>query len=279
MILNDSFPENTMSVIQNFGVLELTIMAVLTAYIGLAFYAAYSANRQVFPAPPPGYLDSEDIIKLTYAKPDQKVSLVYLENPDSRYLVYYHHGNGEDLKSIRPRLESLRKAGFAVLAWDYPGYGTSDGKPTERLVKEIAEKIWTKIPESYGFAYQKVILYGRSLGGGPAVWLASKYKAAGLIMEGTFASIFRVGLPMNFLPWDIFDNLKLIGSVRCPSLFIHGTHDKRVPFSHAEKLYAKAPEPKFFAWMDNGQHNDVIESYPDIYYNSLTRFIEHLDKQ
>ena len=268
-----------MSAFQSISALNLILIIVSLGYIGLVLFAAFFANRLVFPAPPPGYLDSEDIIKFTFAEPNQNVSLVYLKNPDSKYLIYYNHGNAEDLKSILPRLESLRKAGFAVLAWDYPGYGTSDGNPTERLVNEIAEKIWKKIPETYGFAHKKVILYGRSLGGGPVAWLASKHKAAGLIMEGTFASIFRVGLPVNFLPWDIFDNLKLIGSIQCPSLFIHGTHDRTVPFSHAEKLYAKAPEPKFFAWMDNGKHNDVIDTYPDIYYSSLTKFIEHLDIQ
>lgn len=260
------------------GMIKTVFVIILLAYLGLVLFAALFANRMVFPAPPPGYIDSSDIIKFTYDEAGDSVSMVYLRNPGSKYLIYYHHGNGEDLHHILPRIEALRKSGFSVLAWDYPGYGTSDGKPSEKLVNRISEKIFQTIPGTYGYKHANVILYGRSLGGGPVVWLATKYKTAGLIMEGTFASVFRVGLPLNVLPWDIFDNMKRIRSIQCPSLFIHGTHDQVVPFRHAEKLYERAPNPKFFAWMDNGTHNDIIEAFPEIYFGSLSRFVDSLGK-
>lgn len=258
------------------GFWKLILLLPVLGYVGLALFAFVFANRLAFPAPPPGYADSPDIRKFTYNEAGRQVSMVYLEEPGSPFLVYYHHGNGEDLQGILPRLQALRKAGFSVLAWDYPGYGTSDGRPSEKLVNTVAEQIWQTIPGTFGFSHDRVILYGRSLGGGPATFLASRHRAAGLVLEGAFTSIFRVGTRVNILPWDIFDNLALIGSITCPALFIHGTDDETVPFRHGRQLWEKAPEPKFFAWLDNGRHNDLIDVYPETYYSSLLRFRDFL---
>lgn len=260
------------------GFIKLLLILPGIGYFALVLYALLFANRLVFPAPPPGYSDSPDIIKLQGTGSEGSVSLLFIENPGSPYLIYYHHGNGEDLQSILPRLEALKDAGYSVLAWDYPGYGTSTGTPTEKSVQDFARQIWESIPEQFGYAHDKVILYGRSVGGGPALWLASQYEAAGVIAEGTFTSIFRMGLPVNILPWDIFDNLKYVESLKCPSLFIHGTNDQTVPFSHAVKLHEKAAGPKFFTWINDGQHNDIIESYSDTYYTSLNRFREFISQ-
>lgn len=258
------------------GLIKLLLILPGVGYLALMMFAVLFANKLVFPIPPAGYSDSEDIIRFPYDSSGNEVSLVYLRNPASQHLIYYHHGNGEDLKSILPRLQALREAGFSVLAWDYPGYGTSDGKPSEKLVLEIAEKIFQAIPSSFGYEHESVILYGRSLGGAPAIYLAQSYKAAGLIAEGVFTSIFRVGIGVNILPWDMFNNMVRIRSLRCPSLFIHGTSDRTVPFSHGVKLHREAPAPKFFTWIQGGKHNDIIDTYSDTYYSSINRFREFI---
>jgi fermentation-respiration switch protein FrsA (DUF1100 family) len=256
--------------------LKIILLVLIFGYFGLAAFALLFANRLVFPAPPAGYQDGPDSLKFTYNEAGDAVTLFYLPNPRARFLIFYHHGNGEDLIGIRSRLEDLVKAGYAVLAWDYPGYGTSDGTPTEKSVLSIADTLWDALPERFGFAHHDTLLYGRSVGGGPAVWLASREKPAGLILEGTFTSIFRVGLPFNPLPWDIFDNLSRISEVACPILIFHGTADRTVPFSHGQQLYEAAPEPKFFSWIDGGGHNDLPETYPEIYHSSLEAFTSHL---
>ena len=254
------------------------LLLPVAGYLGLCLYAALVANSRIFPAPPSGYKDSPDILKLTYNQAGEAVSMVYLGNPVSPYLVFYNHGNGEDLQSILPRLKFLQQSGFSVLAWDYPGYGTSDGQPTEKLVQDIAEQIWKMIPEEFGYQPRQVILYGRSLGGGPAVQLATRHQAAGLVLEGCFTSIFRLGLGAPILPWDIFNNLATIGSVNCPVMVIHGTNDQVVPFEQGLQLYAKAPEPKTFTWIKDAGHSDVIEKFPEVYYSSLNRFLELISK-
>ncbi|MEX0322149.1 MAG: alpha/beta hydrolase [Puniceicoccaceae bacterium] len=260
----------------SFGILKLLLLIPGVAYLGLVVFAATFANRLVFPAPAASYKDSPDIIKFPYDDKGRSVSMIFLQNPGSDQLIFYHHGNGEDLQHTLGKMQFLREAGYSVLAWDYPGYGTSDGRPTEKLVLEIAEKIWNRIPADYGYAHDQVVHYGYSLGGGPAIWLAKKYACAGVIVEGTFTSIFRVGLPIKLLPWDLFDNQRWIPDITCPILIMHGTEDETVPFSHAKKLYELAPDPKSFTWVHNGRHTDLLDSHQETYLDSLKRFTESL---
>jgi abhydrolase domain-containing protein 17 len=265
-----------MSVSSTIGLIKPVALILVLAYFGLALFALLFANRLVFPAPRSSYADGPGLLKFTHNEKGDQVTLLYLENPTSPYLVYYHHGNGEDLGGIRQRLEALHRAGFSVLAWDYPGYGTSDGRPAADAILRIAEQLWESIPESFGYPPEQVILYGRSVGGGPATWLASRHQPAALILEGTFTSVFRIATIINILPWDIFDNLGRIGDIRCPVLFLHGTHDETVPFSHSQQLLERAPAPKSFTWVEGGRHNDLVETYPEIYTSSIRRFVESL---
>lgn len=258
--------------------IKLALTVGLLAYGGLLLFALFFANRLIFPAPEPGYRDGPGIERFRWNEEGETVAVQYLPVPGSRYLVFYQHGNGEDLHLIQPRLEVLQRAGLSVLAWDYPGYGTSEGRPSPMRILESAEAVWKEIPETYGFTHDRVILYGRSVGGGPATWLASRHPAAGLVLEGSFTSVFGVVFPFPILPWDVFENKKHIGKINTPLLVLHGTADRVVPFSHGRQLHELAKDPKFFAWFEGGGHNDLVEAYPDIYLSSLRRFVEELGK-
>ncbi|HKJ89958.1 MAG TPA: alpha/beta hydrolase, partial [Oceanipulchritudo sp.] len=193
-----------MSASSSIGLLKLALIVPVIAYLGLVLFALLFANGLIFPAPAPtpDYEVDAGLTRFRHNDMGEEVTLRYIENPGSQLLVFYHHGNGEDLGRIEPRLDALVKAGFSVLAWNYPGYGSSDGRASEREVLRVAAKIWDSIPETYGFSHHQTVLYGRSIGSGPATWLASRSEAAGLIIEGGFTSIFDVALPVKLLPWD-----------------------------------------------------------------------------
>jgi hypothetical protein len=260
-------------------VLKVGLISVVVGYLALAGFALLFADRLAFPAPPTSYRDGPETIKFTYGEAGEAVTLQYLPQPQSRFLIVYHHGNGEDLGTIQDRLEILYKAGFAVLAWDYPGYGTSDGSASESSVITAAKALLESIPQRYGYSIEQTIQYGRSIGGGPALALASEYPVAGVILEGTFTSIFEVGLPVNILPWDIFNNLQRIPRIQCPVIVLHGTNDETVPFSHGKQLYDAAQNPKFFAWFDGGRHNNLVDDFPQTYSDALNGFQQHLTQQ
>jgi len=271
--------DHTMADAPLFSWIKLALVVGTLAYVGLLLFAMLFANRLLLPAPAPGYRDGPGIDHIPWNEAGETVAVQFLPVTGSRYLIFYHHGNAEDLQSIQPRLHALREAGFSVLAWDYPGYGTSGGKASPQRILKSAEAVWMRIPEMYGFSHDTTLLYGRSVGGGPATWLASRHAPAGLILESTFTSVFRVVFPFPLLPWDIFNNLDQIDRINTPLLVMHGTADSVVPFSHGSKLHELARQPKFFTWFDEGGHNDLVESFPEIYRSSLHRFVEEISSE
>ncbi len=258
------------------NLLKMILMTVATAYLGLALFALVFANRMIFPQPPSSYSDSDAIIKIPYGDEGYEISALFLPNQQADRIVFYHHGNGEDLGRTQGRLELLREQGFAVFAWDYPGYGTSTGRPNERRIMQAAQASMQYIVEELGFSEEQVILYGRSLGGGPAVQLAEDHGVAGVILEGTFTSTFRVLTRIRLLPWDIFDNLSRIDAIEAPLLIIHGTLDHTIPYSHSLKLYERAADPKTLVTVDTGGHNNLVEDFAEIYWEAVDTFIQSL---
>jgi pimeloyl-ACP methyl ester carboxylesterase len=260
------------------GILKLVLLGCLAAYFGLALFALLFARSMVFPAPAPNYPPSVDWPRFVYGEgPDDYVITRYLPNPEARFLVLYQHGNAEDLGVIDGRMEILRQLGYAVLAWEYPGYGHSPGKTSEKAILEVAGQLLERTPQATGFPIERILLYGRSVGSGPSTWMATQKPVAGLILEGPFTSTFRVVTQVKVLPWDIFDNLARIPNIQCPVLILHGTRDETVPFSHGKKLLEAAPEPRSFAWFTDGGHNNLIEDYTDVYSSAILQFTGSLN--
>jgi fermentation-respiration switch protein FrsA (DUF1100 family) len=249
------------------------VRSLLLIYISVGLYAFFFADGKIFLPQPSSYRDNSDIIKLTTPSRIQ-LSAVYLKNPASDYTIIYSHGNAEDLGDIRHVLQQLQNIGFSVFAYDYRGYGTSQGIPSESNAYRDIETVYNYVTQQLGIPTQRIIAYGRSVGGGSAVDLAAKKSLAGLIMESTFTSAFRVVLPIPMLPFDKFPNIDKIKKVNCPVLVMHGKADQTIPFSHGEKLFAAAKQPKLSLWIDEADHNDFIWVAGNRYRDTLRKFVE-----
>ncbi|MFE1746374.1 alpha/beta hydrolase [Coleofasciculus sp. H7-2] len=224
-------------------------------YAFLCFYAYFFSDRMIFLPQPSSYQDSSEILKLTTADGVQ-ISAAYLPNPNATYTILYSHGNAEDLLDVLSVRQGLRNLGFAVFAYDYRGYGTSQGTPTEGNSYRDIDAAYTYLTQQLGVPPNQIIAYGRSVGSGPAVDLASRQPLAGLIVESAFITAFRVLTRIPIVPFDKFRNLDKIKQVRCPVLVMHGRADEVIPFWHGEQLFAAANEPKRFLWVDGAGHND-----------------------
>ena len=107
------------------------LLVIAALYIGLALFAYFLSDSMIFLPHPSSYQDSPEVLKITTAS-GKKISAVYLPNPAAGSRLLVSHGNAEDLGDDRNWLEDLRRAGFSVFAYDYEGYGTSEGKPSEK---------------------------------------------------------------------------------------------------------------------------------------------------
>ena len=179
------------------------------------------------------------------------------------------HGNAEDMMDTLWELQPLAGQGYTVASVDYPGYGLSDGSPTEEGCYRNVHRLYDWLVEACGFKPEDIIVDGFSIGSGPATELAATKPVGGLILEAPFLSAPRVVTRIRLLPIDPFPNLKRIGNVKCPVLIMHGTKDNVIPYRHGEALFALAHEPKRFVPVISDDHNLLPNHYGENRYREL----------
>lgn len=168
------------------------------------------------------------------------IPCLLLQRPRAAYTIVYFHANAEDLGRVRVLARVLvEHLGVHFLAVEYPGYGICSGDPTEQNLLSDAEVVFRFVTDVLLVPINRVLIMGRSVGGGPSIYLASKYECAGLVTLSAFSSLRSV--VKSFVGWgalfpDLFDNLTRIRSVMCPVLLIHGTEDKTVDVDQAREL-------------------------------------------
>jgi fermentation-respiration switch protein FrsA (DUF1100 family) len=246
-------------------------------YLALCLFALFLSDSVIFQPPPSSYRDTSEILKVTTAS-GRKISARYLHNSAAKFTLLVSHGNAEDLGYDRYWLEDLSRAGFNVFAYDYEGYGTSEGKASEKAVYEDEAAAYDYLAVELKTPPDDIILFGRSVGTGPAVHIAARRPAAGLILQSPFLSAFRVLTRIPVLPFDKFPNYKDIGHVHCPVLIMHGNNDTVIGTWHGKRLFELANEPKSFLWIDGADHNDFDMVAGQRYIDALQRFAASLDK-
>ncbi|RCJ26550.1 alpha/beta hydrolase [Nostoc sp. ATCC 43529] len=252
--------------------------SLIAIYVFFGVYVYFRADSMIFLPQPSSYEDNQEIIKLITID-NTKISARYLYNPKADYTILYAHGNAEDLGNIKQTLEQLYAWGFSVLSYDYRSYGTSEGLPTEKNAYHDIDSAYNYLTKDLKISPQKIIVWGRSVGGGSAVNLASQRPVAGLIIESTFISAFQVIVPFPILPFDKFSNIDKIKNIKCPVLVVHGKVDEIIPFYHGEKLFAAASSPKLYFWVEQASHNDLLWEAGDKYQTTLDKFIKLLNKR
>jgi len=247
------------------------VRSLLFIYTFFALYVFFRADSMIFLPQPASYPDTKTSLKLSVTQTEQ-ISAIYLPNSQATHTLLYIHGNAEDLGDIRPLLDRLHGWGFSVFAYDYRGYGTSDGNPSERNAYQDADAAYSYLTQQLKIPPEQIVVYGRSVGGGSAVDLASRHPVGGLILESTFTSAFRVVVPFPILPFDKFSNLDKLRKVHCPVLVMHGQADQTIPIQHGQRLYEAAREPKMSLWVAEAGHNDLDQVAGERYQQTLVAF-------
>lgn len=194
--------------------------------------------------------------------------------------ILFLHGNAGNASHRLPNAAALARLGSDVLLLDYRGYGRSEGSPSETGVYADARAGLAHLVEVRRVPEERVVLFGRSLGGAVAIDLARERPLAGVIVESTFTSLAdmgsRVAGPIGRLLGRGFDSRGKIASVRAPLLFFHGDRDEIVPFALGRRLFEAAPAPKAFEVIAGAGHNDTVEVGGRPYLERIGRFLEEV---
>ncbi len=204
----------------------------------------------------------------------------FLPHKSPRGVALFCHGNAGNVSDSAESLRTLHdRHGLSVLAFDYRGYGRSEGTPSEAGLLQDARAARAWLAKRAGVSEVDVVLMGQSLGGAVAVDLAAEDGARGLVLASTFASLPEVAahhvrwLPTQSLMRNRFDSESKIGRYAGPLLQVHGDRDRVVPFEQGKRLFDAANEPKRFVVSAGGDHNDPLS---DEYRDALDEFLAAL---
>lgn len=177
--------------------------------------------------------------------------------------LLWAHGNGGNVANREDVLLALQARGLAVLAYDYRGYGRSEGRPSEAGLQLDAAAAYDDLV-ARGVPPSRIVCFGESLGGAVSIALAAERPCAAVIVVSTFTRLRDVARQhygaLAALAGNQFDSTARVGALAVPILIAHGDADDIVPFALGEQLHALAPQPKRFLRVPGKQHNDVFDS-------------------
>jgi fermentation-respiration switch protein FrsA (DUF1100 family) len=214
------------------------------------------------------YLDTED---------GERLHGWWLPAENSRGTILYCHGNAGNITDRRPALEGLLPLGFDIFIFDYRGFGQSTGSPTEQGTYIDVKRAWKYLVEERRIPPEKIIVWGRSLGGAIATYLASKVAPAALVLESTFTSLPDLTDELYWIPdksWVAvqYPSLDRIRSIRVPHLHAHSPHDDLIGFHHGRMLFeASGSIRKEFVEI-GGTHRSGHLTQPE-YRERVVRFL------
>ena len=189
--------------------------------------------------------------------------------------LIYAHGNGELIDHWRSEMQDLADSGVNVLLVEFPGYGHSDGKPSRATLRETFTRAYDWLIERSEVDPDRVIAWGRSIGGGVASDLALARPVKALILQSTFSSMATMAWQgfraPGFLLRDRYNVAKAVAMFDGPVLLIHGTKDEVIPYLHAERI-AAVREGLEVIEIDCG-HNDCGPHWGEI-REEVLRFVE-----
>ncbi len=263
------------------GIALLALSLAYSGIMGLIYFnqdnMVFVPSRQVNLTPKSVGLKFESVLLTT---PDRlRLAAWWIPSNDPQgYVILFCHGNGGNISHRLDYALLFHQMGLSSFHFDYRGYGNSEGTPTEAGLYLDALTAWEYLTQVRQIPPHQIILYGESLGGGVASYLATEKPVAGLILASTFTSLTDRAkeiypfLPVHLLSKYKFNTIDRLPQINIPVLVIHSRADLIIPYHHGEKLFAHANEPKMFLEIQ-GDHNEGFLESGKIYTEGILHFI------
>ena len=239
----------------------------------------YCPVREVPYTPDELGLDFESVVFKT--RDGLRLSGWYIPAENSDFTVLFCHGNGGNMMHRLDSINIFYNLGLNCFIFDYRGYGSSEGKPSEEGTYLDVRAAYKWLTKQKKIPPDDIIIFGRSLGGSIAAQLASKVKAKALVIESGFTSYVDIGrkfypyMPVRWFARFSYQTIDYVRKVHCPVMIIHSRGDDIVPFEFGLELYEAANEPKEFVEIF-GSHNDGFLVSSEIYNNAWTKWLKFL---
>ena len=193
--------------------------------------------------------------------------------------VLLFHGNAGNIAHRIDYAKMFYNLGYHTLLVDYRGYGESSGEPSEQGTYRDAMASWQWLTQTRGIKASDIVIFGESLGGGIATWLAAQHAPRALMVASTFTSIPDLGaqvypwLPVRWISRIQYNSLAQLQKIRVPLLVAHSPGDDLIPYAHGRRLYEAANEPKTFLELSGG-HNEGFVFARDDWVKAVQEFLQ-----
>ena len=239
------------------------VKSLISIYLILLVVAVIFGDYLIFVPPTPTYTEQSDHITLIEgSEANTKLATYYRPAKPGMPTLLWSHGNAEDLSSTS-FFELYHQAGFGIYAYDYPGYGLSDGSPSDRSCYAAIERVYEDLTLTHKIASKDLILVGQSVGSGPTTYLASQKPVAGMVLITPLTSVYRVAFRHPIFPRDRFPNIDRIKNISIPLMVIHGDKDEVIPQSHGKALFDAHKGKHIFHDLKGCGHYDLYGDTPE----------------
>jgi fermentation-respiration switch protein FrsA (DUF1100 family) len=248
-------------------VLKWLLIAGAACYFGCVVLLYFAQRSILYPIPDKtrtspaaaGFPEAEEHV-LSTSDGEQLVAWHVPPRADNPVIIFFH-GNGDILAWRVSWFREMTRDGNGLIAVSFRGYAGSSGSPSEAGLLKDAEAAYAFAAQRY--SPERIVVWGYSLGTGPAVALASNQRIGKMILEAPYTSIADVAAaaypfaPVRWFIRDPFHSDQRIANVTVPVLVMHGERDRTIPIRFGERLYELARQPKQMVRFPEGGHDDL----------------------
>ncbi|MGM0540566.1 MAG: alpha/beta hydrolase [Thermodesulfobacteriota bacterium] len=245
----------------------ISLILVLVPFYGLLIFLAFMGQKLLIFCPVREIEATPADLQLPYeplqlSTPDgETLHAWFVPGDQNRPVVLFCHGNNSNISSPSHLkfLELLHSLGLSTIIFDYRGFGRSSGSPDQAGTYRDGEAVWKHLVQSRGYTGRDILIWGKSLGGGIASYLASQHQdCRALVLEATFTSIPDVArrlfpiLPVKWIVRHEYPVHRHVSKVDSPVLVMHSPEDETIPYRLGRRVFEAAREPKKFVQLSGG---------------------------